>query len=414
MSNAAITGHLAACVHCGFCLPACPTYEVTADEADSPRGRIVLMRALARGELPASDDALAHHLDACLGCRGCESVCPSGVEYGPALEAARAHLAAERGLPALVRIALWVLARPARQRLLWAPSRLLRGTGLPRLLARGAGDGAPRLATMLAMLAATAPPRGRRGGPPRSAAGADGAARLFTGCVMDGLFGHVHEATRVALAANGIACATPAGQVCCGALAAHAGAADLARELARANVAAFEASTGTIVVNSAGCGAMLRAYGAWLKDEPAWAERARAVAARVRDVSEVLAEAGPRPGTHPVHLRVAYDAPCHLLHAQRVTSAPLRLLAAVPGLELVPLEGSERCCGSAGLYALVEPGMAREVLAVKLDAIARAAPDVVATGNPGCLMHVGAGAITRGLPCDVRHPVELLAWSYRR
>ncbi len=406
------------CVHCGFCLPACPTYEVTADEADSPRGRIVLMRALARGELPADDPALAHHLDRCLGCRGCESVCPSGVSFGPALEAARARTARARALPAVVRLALWVLARPGRQRPVWLLSRLLRATGLPRLLARGAGTAAPRLATLLGMLAASARGGGRaRSGVPLDPPSplAPRSSLLFRGCVMDGLFGHVHDATTLALEANGVRVRTAPGEVCCGALAAHAGADALARELARRNVAALEADPdATIVVNSAGCGAMLEAYGEWLADDPAWAPRARAVAARVRDVSEVLADLGPRPGTRAVSLRVAYDAPCHLVHAQKVAEAPRRILAAVPGITLVPLDGAERCCGSAGLFALTEPGMAQDVLAGKLDAIARSGANVVVTGNPGCLMHIGAGALGRDLGVAVRHPVELLAWSYSR
>jgi glycolate oxidase iron-sulfur subunit len=231
---------------------------------------------------------------------------------------------------------------------------------------------------------------------------------------MDGLFGHVHEAAAVALNANGIAVTPVPGQVCCGALAVHAGDAAQARALARENMRAFDAAAPglPIVVDSAGCGAMLRAYGTLLADDPL-ADAAAAFSARVRDVSEVLAERGPRPGA-ALPLRVAYDAPCHLLHAQKVAAPPLRLLGAIPGLELVPLEGSDRCCGSAGLYALVEPSLSQAVLAPKLDAIARAAPDVLATGNPGCLMHIGAGILLRGLDVEVRHPVELLAWSYTR
>ncbi len=229
---------------------------------------------------------------------------------------------------------------------------------------------------------------------------------------MDGLFGHVHEAAAIALEANGVDLVPVAGQVCCGALAAHAGDGAQARALARENIRAFDAAAPglPVIVDSAGCGAMLRGYGALLAGDP-MQEAAAAFSARVRDVTEVLAEHGPRPGS-PLPLRVAYDAPCHLLHAQKVAAPPLRLLAAIPGLELVPLDGSERCCGSAGLYALVEPALSQAVLAPKLDAIARAAPDVVATGNPGCLMHIGAGLLLRGLDVDVRHPVELLAWSY--
>jgi len=404
------------CVHCGFCLPACPTYEVTADEADSPRGRIVLMRALARGDLPPDDPGLTHHLDRCLGCRGCESVCPSGVTYGAALEDARAVIAESRPIPAAERAALWVLARPERQRVLWALSRLARRSGLPRRLAAGAGGAAPRLAGLLAMLAATAPRAGATRHTPngRPATSAGPRCAMLTGCVMDGLFRHVHEAAAVALDANGVTVTPVPGQVCCGALAAHAGDATQARALARENLRAFDAAAPglPVVVDSAGCGAMLRGYGALLAKGPL-ADAAATFSARVRDVSEVLAERGPRPGA-ALSLRVAYDAPCHLLHAQKVATPPLQLLAAIPGLELVPLDGSDRCCGSAGLYALVEPELSQAVLAPKLDAIARAAPDVLATGNPGCLMHIGAGVLLRGLDVEVRHPVEVLAWSYTR
>ncbi len=404
------------CVHCGFCLPACPTYEVTADEADSPRGRIVLMRALARGEMPADDPQLDEHLDRCLGCRACEGVCPSGVVYGPALETARAVISGSRGQPPGLAAGLWVLATPARQRLLWLLARAARATGLPRQLARGAGAASPAPGLALAMLAATRPRNGREGN------GAGGASvppptetvALLRGCVMDGLFGHVHDATIRALAMNGVAVREVPGQVCCGALAAHAGDADLAREAARRNVRAFDAAAPglPVVTNSAGCGAMLKAYGEWLADDPL-AERARAFAARVRDVSEVLAERGPRRAG-PLRLRVAYDAPCHLLHAQRVASQPLALLAAIPELELVPLEGSDRCCGSAGIYSLLHPDLSLEVLGRKLEAVAAAAPDVVVTGNPGCLMQIGAGALLTGLDVAVRHPVELLDQAYRQ
>jgi glycolate oxidase iron-sulfur subunit len=357
------------------------------------------------------------------------------VTYGPALEATRARQARARGLPGSVRAALWLLALPGRQRAPWAAARALRATRLPEWCARGAGVGAPRLATLLGMLAATRPSRALPPSPapsgavapagsaaPGAARGTDavpredaapGEAALLLGCVMRGLFGHVHGATVRALAANGVRVREVPDQVCCGALAAHAGDAAGAQALARRNVAAFERAPGAaIVVNSAGCGAMMKDYGHWLADDPEWAERGRAMAARVRDVSEVLAARGPKPGTRAVPLRVAYDAPCHLLHAQRVAAPPLRVLDAVPGLTLVPLEGAERCCGSAGLFALTEPAMAGDVLAAKLDAIEAAAPDVVVTGNPGCVMHIGAGLLARGHAIPVRHPVELLACSY--
>jgi glycolate oxidase iron-sulfur subunit len=436
MTTAAFAG-LDPCVHCGFCLPACPTYEATLDECDSPRGRIVLMRALERGEAPADDPALTWHLDRCLGCRACESACPSGVSYGPAIEAARVRIAAVRHDPAALDAALWILARPARQRLAWWASRVARGTGLPAALARGAGEDAPALIQMLAMLAATRPSDRRTAAPPhqvplpgipgyhgRAAARAaptrrrtrkpDAEAALFRGCVMDGLFGHVHGATVRTLAVNGVATVEVRRQVCCGALAAHAGREGLARELARENVRAFDAAApgATVVTDSAGCGAALKAYGEWLAGDPL-EDRARAFAARVRDASEVLAERGPEPAD-PLPLRVAYDAPCHLHHAQRVTTEPLRLLAAIPGLEVVPLEGADRCCGSAGLYSLLETELSRAVLAPKLRAIADSGAGVVATGNPGCLMQIGAGLLLAGMDVEVRHPVELLDLAYRR
>lgn len=228
---------------------------------------------------------------------------------------------------------------------------------------------------------------------------------------MDGLFSHVHDATIECCEANGIGVQEVEGQVCCGALAAHAGAHDLAGHLARENVRAFAGTDGPILVNSAGCGAMMKSYGDLLARDPLEAD-ARRVAARIRDVSEALVDRGPKTGNR-LPIRVAYDAPCHLLHAQKISAPPLRLLAAIPGLEIVPLEGSERCCGAAGLYAMIEPEMSRDVLAHKLDAIRRAAPDVVVTGNPGCLMQIGSGLLLDGQHAVACHPVELLAWSYR-
>jgi glycolate oxidase iron-sulfur subunit len=405
---------LDACVHCGFCLPACPTYEVTADEADSPRGRIVLMRALARGEMPADDPILDVHLDRCLGCRACEGVCPSGVVYGPALEAARTIITGIRGQPPALAAGLWLLATPARQRFLWMLARAARATGIPRHLSHGAGASSPAPVLALAMLAATRPRDVRPGRNGRTVPAPTATVALLRGCVMDGLFGHVHDATIRALAMNAVAVREVPSQVCCGALAAHAGNAAAARAAARRNVLAFDAAAEglPIVTNSAGCGAVLKAYGEWLADDPL-AERARAFAARVRDVSEVLADRGPRR-SGPLPVRAAYDAPCHLLHAQRIADAPLALLAAIPELDLVPLEGSDRCCGSAGLYSLLHPDLSLEVLGSKLRAIEAAAPDVVVTGNPGCLMQIGAGALLTGLDVAVRHPIELLDLAYRR
>ena len=402
---------LDSCVHCGFCLQACPTFLATGDEADSPRGRIELMRALEVGELAPDDPALALNLDRCLGCRGCEPVCPSGVRYGRGLEAARTLMAERRGVPQVARVALGALTGPGVSRIVYALGRMLRATGIPRRLA---GWGRVRFA--MGMLAATKPVRSAGFGVRNRRPRVNSALRtphsaltpvcLFRGCVMEGLFSHVHDATIRTLQVNGYAVGEVSGQVCCGALHAHAGLRDEARRLALINLAAFGASAEPIVVNSAGCGAMLKEY-AHLVDGPG-AE----FAARVRDVSELLAERGPRPGA-PLDTTVAYDPPCHLLHAQRIAEPPERVLHAIPVLRVTSTPDAAQCCGSAGLFSLVEPAMSRAVLAPKLASLAAARPQVVATGNPGCLMQLGAGLAAAGVPAAVRHPVELLDESYR-
>jgi glycolate oxidase iron-sulfur subunit len=396
------------CVHCGFCLQACPTYTTLQDENDSPRGRLVLMRAVLEGELPVGDPDVRTHIDRCLGCRGCETACPSGVPYGHLLEATRATLAEHRPAPLLARLILWVFARRWALRPALLGGRLLRAMGLAALLARLPG----RAGFAMAMLASTRPRL--EGGDYAVPAATRERAAVLRGCVMEGLYGHVNAATRRTLAANGYALADAPGQRCCGALHAHAGDLETARELARANVEAFERSGAErIVVNAAGCGAMMKEYGHLLAGDPAWAERAGRVAARVRDVSEALADAGPAPGG-ALPLRVTYDAPCHLLHAQRVARAPLRVLEAVPGLELTPLTDADMCCGSAGIYNLIEPDTSDAVLEPKLRHIAATGAPWVATGNPGCLMQIGAGLRRAGIAAHAVHPVELLDAAYAR
>ncbi len=394
------------CVHCGFCLPACPTYLATGDEADSPRGRIVLMRALGRGEAGPNDPALRQHLDACLGCRGCEPVCPAGVGYGRGLEAARELLARSRGIRPAARLLLAVFSRRWLWRPLFALARWFRNLGLAR---RGAGRG--RIGFGVGMIAASAPGEAAPAGAVAHAARqapSRGRVALFRGCVMDGLFGHVHQATRRTLEANGYIVIEVAGQACCGALHAHAGDRPGAERLALQNLAAFADPVDYIVVNSAGCGAMLKEYGHLLGTGPA-----TALGARVRDVTELLASAGPRrAGSLP--LEVAYDAPCHLQHAQRVHEDPLTVLGAIPGLRVRLLPGSDQCCGAAGIYSTIEPAMSQAVLSAKIAEIGRAEPRpaLVATGNPGCLMQIGAGLLAAGLPIRAVHPVELLDQAY--
>jgi glycolate oxidase iron-sulfur subunit len=394
-------------VHCGFCLQACPTYITLDDENDSPRGRILLMRALVEGDLALSDPSVHTHIDRCLGCRACETACPSGVPYGQLLEATRATLTSARPIPPLARLILAVFARPRLLAIALAFSRLLRATRLPALLARLPG----RLGFSMAMLAATRPAIARRSYTPPAAA-TRGRTALLRGCVMEGLYAPINEATARTLTVNGYAIIEAEGQRCCGALHAHAGDLDAARRLARENIAAFERSGAEhIAVNAAGCGAIMKEYAHLLADDPAWAARASAMAARVRDVSELLAAAGPAPGG-PLPLRVTYDAPCHLLHAQRVVAPPLAVLAAIPELELIPLVDAEHCCGAAGIYNLIEPATSDAVLAPKLAHIRETGASWVTTGNPGCLMQIGAGLRRSGIAARTVHPVDLLDASY--
>jgi glycolate oxidase iron-sulfur subunit len=408
---------LDSCVHCGFCLPACPTYLALEDENDSPRGRLLLMGALLDGSVRPDDPAVGTHLDRCLGCRGCETACPSGVPYGRLLEATRESLVPHRPLPFVARLVLGVFANEWALRPALAAARAARATGVAALLARLLPA---RLAMPFAMLASTE--RAERQTYVADGDGARGTATLLTGCVMEGLFTDVNRATERTLTVNGWAMRVTDDQRCCGALHAHAGDAATARELARANIAAFEASGADVVVlNSAGCGAMCREYGHLLAGDPAWAARASAFSAMVRDVHELLATAGPIGATGraaaaaaPNTRRVAYDAPCHLQHAQRIIDPPLSVLRADGEIELVTLADSDQCCGSAGIFNLVRPEVAERVLAPKLARIAESGAEIVATGNPGCLMQIGGGLRLAQSATLARHPVELLDESYAR
>ena len=396
-----------ACVHCGFCLQACPTYLNLEDENDSPRGRIFLMRSLLEGTLRLDDPSVHQHIDQCLGCRACEPVCPSGVPYGQLLEATRATLRVTKPPPFIARLILFVFARRWLLRPAMFFSRLLAATPIPTLMSGVKG----RLGFAMAMLASTG--RSIEHGRYRVARDGDrGSVAILRGCVMEGLFSETNRATGRVLAMNGYALADAPGQRCCGALHAHAGDLENARKLARRNIAAFEKSGAQfIAVNAAGCGAIMKEYGHLLKDDAEWHERVGEFGAKVRDISELLAAAGPKQGG-PLPIRVTYDAPCHLQHAQRVTQAPLSVLAAIPGLELVPLHDSDQCCGSAGIYNLIEPDTSDAVLEPKLANIRAAGAPWVATGNPGCLMQIGAGLIRANMSARSIHPVDLLDASY--
>ncbi len=368
------------------------------------------MRAVVEGDIPLDDPAFETHIDRCLGCRACETACPSGVPYGQLLETARsAMLQHDRRLPFVAVVVLWIFARPMPLAFVLWGARVLRGTGIPGMLARFGG----KLGALMAMLHATRPvlltsPYTRRG------TNARGTVTQLEGCVMKGLLAGTNAATARTLATNGFSLVDSPGQRCCGALHAHAGDLRVARALARRNIAAFEASGSELIaVNAAGCGAMLKDYGHLLHDDADWNSRAAAISAKVRDVSELLAAAGPARGAETGHeVDVCYDAPCHLLHAQRIARPPLDVLASIPGLKLIPLEDADQCCGAAGIYNLLEPEASAAVLAPKLGHIARTGAKYVITGNPGCLMQIGAGLAIAGISARVIHPVDLLDASY--
>lgn len=409
---------LADCVHCGFCLPACPTYELWGEEMDSPRGRIHLM-GQARDGAASLDATFVGHMDACLGCMACVTACPSGVAYDQLIEATRAQV--ERNVTRS-RADRWFRAgifalfpHPARLRvalvLAWVYQRL----GL-QALARRAGLLAA-LPARLRAVEALLPPVTLRGLASRGVAAhtpADQPRRrvgLLTGCVQRVLFDDVNAATARVLAAEGCAVVAPPAQGCCGALMVHAGHADAARERARALIDTFEAAgVDTVVTNAAGCGSTIKEYGHLLADDPDYAERAAHLAARARDVTELLAELEPRAPRHPVAARVAYQDACHLRHAQGVRAAPRTLLEAIPGVDLVELAEPDMCCGSAGIYNLVQPDAAEELGVRKAGHVRAARPDVLASSNPGCAMQLRRhldGAV------PIVHPVQLVDASIR-
>ena len=421
---------LLTCVHCGFCLPACPTYRRLGDEADSPRGRLHLMRAVAEGRLDAASEAFEQHIDRCLGCRACEPVCPSGVPYGRLLEQARQVVHEGDGVPVLNRAFTELFARSdLRRPFIWL-ARVMRRLGVAARLAR-----LPSLALVqraAGMLAATTPANLRQMAasaaaptpvvelerPPMShrpnAAPSGTPVLCLEGCVQADLFSHVNEATRQVLHRNGYRVDPWPGAGCCGALHAHSGDLTRARTLARTNIAAWQrAGSPPICVNAAGCGAAMKEYGHLLADDPAWAHQAWEFSAQVADVSELLAQKGPcRGGAMP--MRVAWDPPCHLLHAQGVDAPVRQVLQAIPELEVVDVPDGAECCGGAGIYALTHADLGSAIGHDKASAILQTQCEVVATANPGCTMQIGAELRRAGSRLEVVHPVELLAESYRR
>jgi glycolate oxidase iron-sulfur subunit len=422
------------CVHCGFCLPACPTYQLWGEEMDSPRGRIHLISQLldgARADLPSA--AAASHFDRCLGCMACVPACPSGVRYDRLIEAARGWSAeppaGRRPLPPrtlrerLSRALIFqTFPYPGRLRLLTPPLRAVQRTGLDRVLT-GSHGVAGRLSPELAAAVRAAPRPARR----RSRAGrsplpervpARGRRRavvgMLTGCVQRVFFPAVNAATARLLAAEGCDVVIPRGQGCCGALSVHAGRRAEAAGFARRAVAEFErAGVDAIVVNAAGCGSAMKEYPQLLDGDAGWAGRAAALSAKVRDLSEYLAELGPAARRHPLPVTVAYHDACHLAHAQRITRQPRELLLAVPELRLAEIADPGTCCGSAGIYNLVQPAAAAELGKRKASAVRATGADLVVSANPGCSLQISSVLAAQGAAVPVAHIAEVLDASIR-
>jgi len=397
---------LRSCVHCGICLPQCPTYRALGEEMDSPRGRLYLMRAVAEGRLDVTE-TFTRHLDLCLGCRACETACPAGVPYGTILETARVEIERRRrplGRRLLTAALFSVFPHPERMGPALALARVYRRSGFQRLvrstrlLARW-----PRLAALDALLDDV--PEAESRGPEFLAARgrARGRVGLLTGCVQRHVYPGVNRDTAALLSLAGWDVVAPRRQGCCGALELHAGRLDAFRGRARALAAVFPDDLDWIVTNAAGCGAALRDCARWLPDDPAAAR----LAARTRDVSELLAETDLPLG--PLEATVTYHDACHLVHGQRVRQAPRELLARVPGLRVVPLADSDLCCGSAGVYNITEPEMAERLLEMKVARIRETGASSVVAGNPGCLLQIAKGCRARGLTVEVLHTVTLLA-----
>jgi glycolate oxidase iron-sulfur subunit len=411
------------CVHCGFCLPTCPSYLLLGQEMDSPRGRIYLMRAGVEERIPMTASFVTH-FDTCLGCMACETACPSGVRYAPLVERTRTTIERAHERPAAERwfrrLLFSILPYPSRLRALAVPIKAgtIAGRAALAIAQRLGVEG--RLASTLKSLISLAPdvPLSRVMEETPAHTAAAGAARLkvglLTGCVQRAFFGDVNRATARVLAAEGCDVRAPHEQGCCGALALHAGQEGEARQFARELIATFErAGVEVVAVNAAGCGSAMKEYGHLLADDPAWAERARTFSSKVRDVTEVLASLDPRAVRHPLSLRVAYHDACHLAHAQGVRREPRQLLESIPGVTILPIAESEICCGSAGIFNLVQPEMAATLGARKAAHLNDTSPDVVATSNPGCILQIRSAARDRGYTFPVVHIVELLDASIR-
>ncbi len=409
------------CVHCGFCLPACPTYVLWGEEMDSPRGRIYMIKKAAEGAAPL-DDRFRLHMDNCLGCMACMTACPSGVQYGKLIEPARAQI--ERNVPRsrgdrlFRKLIFATFPYPRRLRMLAVPLWIYQKAGVRSFMhALGIYRFLPeRLAAMESLLPEV--PRGIFQTMPtviRTERKLRRRVGMLSGCVQRVFFPDVNAATARVLAAEGCDVVVTADQPCCGALMLHSGLEEEAAALAKKMIAAFEsAHVETIVINSAGCGSTMKEYGYLLRDDAAWAERAAAFSAKCKDIAEILCELGPQAPRHAISLRVAYHDACHLQHAQGVREQPRRLLAGIPDLEVVEIPEGSLCCGSAGVFNLMQPRTANELGSRKVDNLLSTKAQAVISANPGCLLQLMHGLRRRGMKeMPAFHMVELLDASIR-
>jgi len=413
--------HIDDCVHCGFCLPACPTYVLWNEEMDSPRGRIYMIKKAADGDSPL-DDRFRLHMDNCLGCMACMTACPSGVEYNKLIEPTRAQI--ERKLPRSLgerlfrRMIFATFPHPERLRMLALPLLVYQKSGLRALVrATGITKLLPKSLSAMESLLPNVPSHPFRRLPshvsptsaPRRRVG------MLSGCVQQVFFSHVNAATARVLAAEGCEVVIPEEQGCCGALMVHSGLESDAIVLAKRMIATFEkANVETIVINSAGCGSTMKEYGHLLHDDPQWAARAAVFSAKCKDITEILCDLEPRAERHPLKLRVAYHDACHLQHAQGVREQPRRLLGGIPQLEVAEIPEGSLCCGSAGVYNLLQPDTANELGDRKVTNLLTTGAEAVLSANPGCLLQLMNGLRRRGMKeMPAFHMVELLDASIR-
>jgi glycolate oxidase iron-sulfur subunit len=409
------------CVHCGFCLSACPTYLETGNELDSPRGRIYLMKSALEGRIPLGE-SLVKHLDLCLGCLACEPACPSGVRYGRLIESGRSQIERRYDRPfseKFYRSFLFsIFPYPKRLKFLLPFLLLYQATGINRLIrsSRVLHSLFKKLVHMEELLPSTKfssifsslpeviPAKGRR----------RYRVALLTGCVQSVLFPEINSATVSVLSQNGCEVIIPKNQGCCGALSLHSGRLSEARDFARSNIDVFEKyDVDAVIVNSAGCGSTMKEYGELLNNNPSYDERAEKVTKKTKDVMEFLADIGLQGELKELKLRVTYQDACHIAHAQRIKEHPRKIIKHIPGIEFVELPESDLCCGSAGIYNLIEAEMADRLLERKISKLKETGVQVLVAGNPGCLLQIAMGIKQHGLNIRTAHPVELLDWAYK-